>query len=39
MYIHLLYALQDRWDLEDTPETEEKVLKSAEDNIEAGDQL
>ena len=27
MYVHLLYALQDRWDLEDTPDTEEKVLK------------
>ncbi|KAE8815695.1 hypothetical protein D1007_06884 [Hordeum vulgare] len=26
MYVHLLYALHDRWDLEDTPDTEEKVL-------------
>ncbi|KAE8772327.1 hypothetical protein D1007_55712 [Hordeum vulgare] len=24
MYVHLLYALQDRWDLEDTPDTEAK---------------
>ena len=31
MYIYLLYALQDRWDLEDTPETEEKVLKIAKE--------
>jgi hypothetical protein len=27
----LLYALQDRWALEDTPENEEKVLKIAKE--------
>ena len=31
MYTYLLYALGDRWDLEDTPETEEKVLKIAKE--------
>lgn len=31
MYVHLLYALQDRWDLEDTPDTEEKVLTIAKE--------
>ena len=30
-YIHLLYALQDRWALDDTPETEEKILKIAKE--------
>ena len=39
MYIHLLSALQDRWDLEDTLETEENVLKIVKELIEAGDQL
>ena len=29
MHIHLLYALQARYNLDDTPETEEKVLKIA----------
>ena len=26
-----MYALQDRWDLEDTPEIEEKILKIAKE--------
>jgi hypothetical protein len=30
-YMLLLYALQDRWALEDTPETEEKILKIAKE--------
>jgi hypothetical protein len=30
-YMHLLYALQNRWALEDTLETEEKVLKIAKE--------
>jgi hypothetical protein len=30
-YMSLLYALQDRWALEDTPENEEKVLKIAQE--------
>ena len=29
MHIHLLYALQARYNLDDTPETEEKVIKIA----------
>ena len=30
-YTHLLYALQDRWALEDTPKNEEKILKIAKE--------
>jgi hypothetical protein len=34
-YMHLLYALQNRWALKDTLETEEKVLKIAKERYSA----